>query len=101
MEEQILQQSPQPGESRPEAEVATQSPERPPDDRGLPQYGDAVGALVDDAVKRKNLATLVDVMAYQFARVIVNYGAAALAGVSTPHPGLLPQGEKEKTAEGR
>ena len=77
MEEQILQQNPPPGESPPEPGAETQIPERPPDDRGLQQYCDAVGALFDDAVKRKNLATLVDVMAYQFAQVIVDYGAVA------------------------
>ena len=81
MEEQALQLNPQPGAPAPEVDAGTQLPEDWSADRVKEHYLDAIGALVEDATKRRKLRILVDVMALNLAGVVLDYGPEAAGNV--------------------
>jgi len=81
MEEQTQQLNPQPGAPAPEVDAGTQLPEDWSADRVKEHYLDAIGALIEDATKRRKLKILVDVMALNLARVVFDYGPDAAGHV--------------------
>ena len=82
MEEQILQlNTTQPGASAPQAEAETRVPDISPDDQARDRYADVISALVDDAVKNKTPSVLANVLAFNLAWLVVEYGPGAAGHV--------------------
>jgi hypothetical protein len=81
MEEQTVQQNPQPGASAPQAEAEQQVPDISPADRARKHYINVISELLDGAVKSKTLPALSNVMALNLAWIIVEYGSGAAGHV--------------------
>ena len=81
MEEQILQLEPQPGASAPQAEPEQQVPDISPDERARDHYTEVISDLLDGAIKDKTLRVFSNVMAFNLAWVIVEYGPDAAGHV--------------------
>ena len=82
MEEQILQLNTQPGASAPQAEPELCGPpDISSDERAKNRYADVISALVDDAVKNKTPSVLANVLAFNLAWLVVEYGPGAAGHV--------------------
>ena len=82
MEEQSLQHNPPVDGAAPEVPAAAgEEAARAARERALQDYIKTVDGLVEDAIERKTLRVLVDVMTYNLGRVVVDYGPDAAGHV--------------------
>ena len=81
MQKQSLQLEPQPGASAPEAEAEAPAPDAAAADRAREHYSDVISGLLNEAVKSKTLPAFANVVAFNLAWLIVEYGAGATGHV--------------------
>jgi len=81
MEQQNLQEEAQPGASAPQAEGETQVRDISPDERAKNHYADVISGLLEDAVKNKTQSALSNVMTFNLAWLVVEYGPNAASHV--------------------
>ena len=81
MQKQSLQLEPQPGASAPEVESEAPASDAVAADRAREHYADVISDLLNEAVKSKTLPAFANVVAFNLAWLIVEYGAVATGHV--------------------
>ena len=81
MEDQSQSPIAQPGAPAPEVAAEAKSPEVPSPERATQYYFDVIGTLVDGAEDGKRRGSLVNVMTWYLARIVVDCGTPAAGDV--------------------